>query len=133
MAKPIILEWQNQSHNIRQWCKILNLEYAMILSRYRKGCRPPELFRLKKPVKTGTPTLCWSCKNAVPDGTFGCKWSEELMPVEGWTATKTILNNFYPANSKKKYMISYCISGCPQYIQDCDIEEFKEQQFDKTE
>lgn len=42
-----------------------------------------------------TPSLCWSCKNAVPkirDGKYicGCSWSKDFQPVEGWTAEKHI-------------------------------------------
>lgn len=41
------------------------------------------------------PTLCWSCKNAVPkivDGKLvrGCSWSVHLQPVKGWFAEEDV-------------------------------------------
>ena len=36
-------------------------------------------------------TLCWKCKNAVPskDGTVGCSWMIDLIPVKGWDARQS--------------------------------------------
>lgn len=38
-------------------------------------------------------TICWQCENAVPDrdGTKGCSWSRDFIPVEGWTAKRRLL------------------------------------------
>lgn len=47
-------------------------------------------------------TLCWSCKNAVPDKRFGCSWSERLVPVYG--------SVMKPG--------TYCVISCPEYIAD---------------
>lgn len=34
-----------------------------------------------------TESLCWSCRNSVPDKYGnGCSWSRDLIPVEGWQA-----------------------------------------------
>lgn len=35
-------------------------------------------------------TLCWRCRNAVPDldGRQGCSWSRHFEPVAGWTAVR---------------------------------------------
>ena len=51
-----------------------------------------------------TSTLCWTCKNSVPnpDKNLGCSWSECLVPVEGWYAELT--------------NISYFVIDCPEYI-----------------
>ena len=56
---------------------------------------------MDKEVKT--PTLCWTCRNALPkivNGKYicGCSWSVHLRPVKGWTAEKSIKN----ANSANK-------------------------------
>ena len=47
-------------------------------------------------------TLCWRCINA----TGGCSWSQELIPIPGWEARKTYIENkFY----------SYEVFACPEY------------------
>ena len=33
-------------------------------------------------------SLCWDCKNAVPQGGHGCSWSERFKPVPGWDAER---------------------------------------------
>jgi len=45
--------------------------------------------------------LCWNCVHAVPDAVYGCPWSKDFEPVEGWRAEKT--NN------------SYRITNCPLF------------------
>lgn len=50
-------------------------------------------------------TLCWDCKNA----TGGCRWSDQLHPVEGWTATQT---------RNKCGGDSYIVHNCPEFIRD---------------
>lgn len=51
-----------------------------------------------------TVSLCWMCKNAVPDGTLGCSWSRKLKPVEGWYA--------------KTDKIGTLVIACPEFIND---------------
>lgn len=55
-------------------------------------------------------TICWDCKNAVPDEKNGCSWSRELKPVDGWTAM--------PPRSGVKG--SYKVIKCPKYKGDYD-------------
>ena len=47
--------------------------------------------------------LCWQCKNACG----GCRWSDDLIPVDGWTATPTIVRDS-GADSFKSYKITHC-------------------------
>ena len=51
-------------------------------------------------------TLCWSCRNAVPDRRHGCSWSECFEPVKGWEATK------------RPKGVSYTVKSCPEFIPD---------------
>lgn len=72
-----------------------------------------DLFLKEKPFagrKTGkSETLCWHCKNAVPDKQGnGCSWSRKLEPVEGWTATDSLLN----------MGCGYCVHECPEFVKD---------------
>ncbi len=50
--------------------------------------------------------LCAKCQNACG----GCRWSDELMPVEGWDAepTKIYIN-------KRKPIDSFRINSCPEF------------------
>lgn len=72
---------------------------------------------MKEEVKL--PTLCWSCRNAVPrmvNGKYicGCSWSLHLEPVEGWTAEKSIKN----ANSENRRIETWNVQDCPEYEED---------------
>ena len=76
---------------------------------------------MEKEVKT--PTLCWTCRNAVPkivNGKYicGCSWSVHLRPVKGWTAEKSIKN----ANSANK-IETWNVLDCPEYKEDKPEEE----------
>lgn len=53
--------------------------------------------------------LCAKCRNACG----GCRWSDELLPVEGWNAepTKIYIN-------KGKPIDSFHVIACPMYIPD---------------
>lgn len=57
-------------------------------------------------------TLCWFCKNAVPnkEGTVGCSWSREFKPVKGWKARKC----------KNSNGDSYRVYECPELVRDAD-------------
>lgn len=53
--------------------------------------------------------LCEECRNACG----GCKWSDELLPVDGWNAepTKIYIN-------KRKPIDSFHVIECPEYVPD---------------
>lgn len=53
--------------------------------------------------------LCWTCQRA----TGGCSWSDNLQPVEGWTAKPSIIRD-----SGMVEIPTYSISDCPLYVQD---------------
>lgn len=59
-------------------------------------------------------TLCWRCKNSVPDkwGERGCSWSRNRMPVDGWTAEKRQLK---VAHGQE--MVSYNVRACPMFVE----------------
>ena len=50
------------------------------------------------------PTLCWDCAYA----TGGCRWSDKLKPVKGWTANRT----------HKKEFDSWVVIECPELLRD---------------
>lgn len=49
--------------------------------------------------------LCWDCKNA----TGLCPWSAWKEPIEGWTATPTVIDNM------GEKIRSYRITACPLF------------------
>lgn len=64
------------------------------------------------------PSLCWSCKNAVPkirNGKYicGCSWSKDFQPVEGWTAEKDV-----KGENGGNRMESWNVLDCPEYEKD---------------
>ena len=68
------------------------------------------------------PTLCWKCKNAVPDrdGEGGCSWSRKFHPVDGWIATPTKVTRIYKGEQEKirkgpAYMESFLVHYCPEF------------------
>lgn len=52
--------------------------------------------------------LCWDCKNA----TGLCPWSAWHEPIEGWTATPTVIDNM------GEKIRSYKITACPMFIKE---------------
>jgi hypothetical protein len=52
-------------------------------------------------------TICWICKNSVPnpENGVGCSWSNHSKPVEGWVARPS-----------DKYEDGYCVIECPEFI-----------------
>ena len=71
---------------------------------------------MEKEVKT--PTLCWTCRNAVPkmvNGKYicGCSWSVHLRPVKGWTAEKSIKKS-----SHANKIETWNVLDCPEYEED---------------
>lgn len=57
-------------------------------------------------------TLCWECAKA----TGGCDWSKNFIPVDGWTATPTIINQVYKKGDGFKAISSYIIHKCPEFV-----------------
>ena len=58
---------------------------------------------------------CWTCKKACG----GCSWSREFIPIDGWTAEKSII----PHN--REHAETYKIIDCPEYIPDRRYSSFK--------
>lgn len=68
-------------------------------------------------------SLCWSCRNAVPNvtsleelsrpGSTGCPWTvcKPAQPVEGWQAVKVIKSDYNPYES-------YDVRSCPMWEED---------------
>jgi hypothetical protein len=65
-----------------------------------------------KRITHKTPTLCWSCKNAVPGHETGCSWSRGFIPVQGWTAEETKLKN-----PGAKLADSFLVLECPEFME----------------
>lgn len=53
-------------------------------------------------------TLCWDCANA----TGNCSWSEELIPVENWTAQEVV------KTEPERVYTTYIVLECPEFIRD---------------
>lgn len=64
--------------------------------------------RTKQQRKPQEDTICWKCANATPDNIHGCKWSRYGVPVDGWTAIKTVRNQYE----------SYRVIRCPEFEED---------------
>jgi len=69
-------------------------------------------------------TLCWQCANAVPNEKYGCKWSKDFEPVEGWDATPTIIGR---QNAQLAPIPSFEVHECPEYL---PIKEREKSDFD---
>lgn len=52
--------------------------------------------------------LCFDCRKAVG----GCPWSRSFIPIDGWTAEPTIINQCYDKTE------SYQITACPLFVSD---------------
>lgn len=61
-------------------------------------------------------TLCWKCRNAVPTLTFGCSWSLEGIPVEGWDADVRRAQE-----SGHHIRDSFEVHSCPQFLPNCSV------------
>ena len=65
------------------------------------------------------PSICWKCKNAVPDEKHGCSWSREFKPVEGWDAEPSVIRN---ASHRKDVgpvdVDTYLVKACPKFVKD---------------
>lgn len=67
---------------------------------------------MARPIKM---TLCWKCAKACG----ACSWSDKLIPVKGWTAKKTRLQNADGYGSYR-YSTSYQVIECPEFVDDTD-------------
>ncbi|MBQ1434221.1 MAG: hypothetical protein IIZ09_14095 [Ruminococcus sp.] len=69
----------------------------------------------RHPHQTHQPmeSLCWCCKNAVPDrdGVNGCEWSLYSQPVPGWKVSSK--KAFARSDGKQAY--TYKVERCPKF------------------
>ena len=67
-------------------------------------------------------TLCWCCKNAVPNVKkgYGCEWSILGQPVKGWEAKPTIIRHGKDYYNDVEFppIPSFCVRNCPKYEPD---------------
>lgn len=61
------------------------------------------------PKNEGKYTLCWDCSKA----TGGCRWSDDLRPVKGWTIIPTRREIYGGATYK-----SCIVLDCPGFVRD---------------
>lgn len=54
-------------------------------------------------------TKCWTCRRP---GTGSCSWDLNFTPVEGWTATPTMVAVW----AKGAQTESYIVHACPKYV-----------------
>lgn len=86
----------------------INKESAVIIAKTLE-CDVEELGNITTTEKRNVKgqTLCWTCKNAVPDMIgHGCEWSRSGKPVEGWTAEEDMILD---------KIESYKVIECPKY------------------
>lgn len=86
---------------------------ANTVRRYKRalGFEPPK----RRPYSQ---TLCWRCRNAVPDiHGNGCSWSRHFRPVKGWDAEMKPIN-VEPDSQRKKEIASYVVRSCPEFKPD---------------
>lgn len=88
--------------------KVLNCDPQWL----REGKPQKKSKRLGKTLKEAT--LCWGCRNAVPEGRYGCNWSRRLKPVSGWHA---VPNKVY-RGAEVGDIISWNVRECPEFIPD---------------
>ena len=62
-------------------------------------------------------TLCEYCKNAVPNDTYGCEWSDLGDPVPGWEAANTIFKDSLQGEDTR-IVKSFCVLRCPKFLFD---------------
>lgn len=67
------------------------------------------------PKLSAAGTLCWRCRNAVPDpdGRQGCSWSRDFEPVKGWTAVPQLLKCPDKDDAETFHVVS-----CPEFVPD---------------
>ena len=107
-----------QEGNIKKLAKALQCDEwdIRVLTPER---RPPNRRREGIPQEhKKTMTICWGCRNAVPDaeGKRGCSWSRKLEPVEGWQAVESTVVRY--DGGHRREIMSALVLECPQYKPD---------------
>jgi hypothetical protein len=62
--------------------------------------------------KNKSSTLCWDCAKA----TGGCSWSKNHLPMKGWTATATQVNQTFRKGGDPTAVSSYIVHKCPEFV-----------------
>lgn len=62
-------------------------------------------------------TLCEFCKNAVPNDTYGCEWSDLGEPVPKWEAIETVFKDELKGVDTR-IVKSFCVLKCPKFLFD---------------
>lgn len=113
--KKVILEYGGESHTIKEWSEITGLDPSRIRARVDAGWPPerilspvPKKYARKKTAHHTKTSLCWQCKNAVPNHLkgIGCEWSIDYHPVPGWTIKNS------PCDGKEGIRVL----DCPKYV-----------------
>lgn len=64
-------------------------------------------------------TLCWYCRRAAGPIRDRCSWAEAFRPVEGWTATQTLIIDKDTLNDRARHVMqSYHVYDCPLFWRD---------------
>lgn len=92
--RAMLLECRGEINTVRRWAEITGVDPNRIRARLRQGWTPEQALCTpgKYPTHRLRPrspeTLCWKCRNAVPNSQTGagCEWSKGFCPVPGWTA-----------------------------------------------
>lgn len=78
-------------------------------------CDACKEINLQHPGQAHLPTesLCWCCKNAVPDKecTRGCDWSIKGKPIDGWEVTEA--STFVMSDGRQGR--TYKVARCPKF------------------
>lgn len=116
MNEPRKIEWNGKNLTLREWSEETGINLCVLRNRYHRGVLPPKLF---DDVKHECNSLCWYCRNAVPNEKYGCSWSRKFEPVAGWKAeaTTTVCND-YSKLVKTKTIHSYHVCQCPEFVPD---------------
>ena len=116
-------EMAMKSKTVEALAKALKCDYWEIKDLTPDEAPPP---RQRKGVPTQfhkRQTICWDCKNAVPEGKRGCSWSRKLEPVEGWKAIETEVTRI--DGGMERQIKSALVIECPLFRPDADLEEPK--------
>lgn len=115
MSRAVIIEWEGKSLTLKEWSELTGISLYMLRQRNSQGILPPKLFEKECQLSC---TICWDCKNAVPtaDGKYGCPWSREAKPVDGWEAKPTQHKDHYPRGFR--VVNSFNVRKCPKFIHD---------------
>lgn len=112
------IEIDGVTKSLREWSRESGIAYATLLKRakydwldkdmlrpaLRKGDFTKDLGEVARNRARKTASLCWRCKNA----TGGCRWSQRLEPVDGWTAVQAELHDYTTFN----------VLECPEFVWD---------------